>query len=150
MDRLGRAVCLHFPKQNGQCCQVIPHGFWRSFDQKEYGYSDEDGSSNPREPLPAVLRWYGYQEDKPFDVSTMVHFRKRLTAEMLNEVNEIILDFHEEEKRNKMTTTQMMTAFLNKGTLMLDATCAPSYIKYPQDIGLLNDARLHAQTIGPK
>lgn len=29
----------------------------------------------------------------------------------------------------------------NKGTLMLDATCAPQNIAYPQDINLLNEAR---------
>lgn len=28
-----------------------------------------------------------------------------------------------------------------KGTLIVDATCAPSYVKYPQDIELLNEAR---------
>ncbi|SDJ99597.1 Transposase domain [Paenibacillus naphthalenovorans] len=30
---------------------------------------------------------------------------------------------------------------MNKGTLMLDATCAPADIKYPTDLGLLNHAR---------
>jgi len=29
----------------------------------------------------------------------------------------------------------------NKGTLLVDATCAPSNIKYPQDTELLNEAR---------
>lgn len=29
----------------------------------------------------------------------------------------------------------------NKGTMMLDATCAPSNIRYPQDYSLLNEAR---------
>ena len=29
----------------------------------------------------------------------------------------------------------------NKGTLTLDATCAPSHIRYPQDISLLNEGR---------
>ena len=29
----------------------------------------------------------------------------------------------------------------NKGTLTLDATCAPANIRYPQDISLLNEAR---------
>jgi hypothetical protein len=28
-----------------------------------------------------------------------------------------------------------------KGTLTLDATCALAYIRYPQDISLLNEAR---------
>ncbi len=29
----------------------------------------------------------------------------------------------------------------NKGTLTIDATCAPVNIRYPQDISLLNEAR---------
>ena len=29
----------------------------------------------------------------------------------------------------------------NKGTLLLDATCAPANIHYPTDIGILNKAR---------
>lgn len=35
----------------------------------------------------------------------------------------------------------------NKGTLMLDATCAPSNIRYPQDFSLLNEAREKLETI---
>lgn len=29
----------------------------------------------------------------------------------------------------------------NEGTMILDATCAPQNIKYPQDVNLLNEAR---------
>lgn len=35
----------------------------------------------------------------------------------------------------------------NKGTLTLDATCAPTNIRYPQDISLLNEAREKLETI---
>jgi hypothetical protein len=35
----------------------------------------------------------------------------------------------------------------NKGTLIVDATCAPSYIKYPQDTDLLEQARLKTEKI---
>ena len=35
----------------------------------------------------------------------------------------------------------------NKGTFMLDATCAPSNIRYPQDFSLLNEAREKLETI---
>ena len=36
---------------------------------------------------------------------------------------------------------------LNKGTLTLDAACAPANIRYPQDISLLNEAREKLETI---
>ena len=35
----------------------------------------------------------------------------------------------------------------NKGTLTLDATCAPANIRYPQDISLLNEAREKLENI---
>ncbi len=34
----------------------------------------------------------GYQATSPFDASTLVLFRKRITADMLNEANEYLLD----------------------------------------------------------
>ena len=55
----------------------------------------------------------------PFDPSLMVYFRKRLTPEVLGEINEMIVD----------------------------ATCAPSNIRYPQDVSLLNEARENAETL---
>jgi len=36
----------------------------------------------------------------------------------------------------------------NKGTIILDATYAPSNIWYPQDISLLNESREKLETIG--
>ena len=36
----------------------------------------------------------GYQEEKPFDASMMVYFRKRVNADVLNEIN---LEFLEQE-----------------------------------------------------
>ncbi|MCY9692576.1 IS5 family transposase [Paenibacillus alginolyticus] len=38
-------------------------------------------------------------------------------------------------------TAASTTDITNKGTLMLDATCAPADIKYPTDLGLMNHAR---------
>lgn len=35
----------------------------------------------------------------------------------------------------------------NKGTLIVDATCAPTNIRYPQDISLLNEAREKLETM---
>lgn len=35
----------------------------------------------------------------------------------------------------------------NKGMLMLDDTCAPQHIAFPQDINLLNEARENLESI---
>ena len=35
----------------------------------------------------------------------------------------------------------------NKGKLILDATCAPADIKYPTDLGILNQARIKTRPL---
>ena len=35
----------------------------------------------------------------------------------------------------------------NGGTMIVDATCAPSQIRYPQDVSLLNEARENAEKL---
>ena len=35
----------------------------------------------------------------------------------------------------------------NSGTMIVDATCVPSNIRYPQDVSLLNEARENAETL---
>jgi len=35
----------------------------------------------------------------------------------------------------------------NHGTLILDATCAPQNISFPQDINLLNDGRMQLEQL---
>jgi hypothetical protein len=49
--------------------------------------------------LQYVIGMEGYRDEAPFDPSMMVHFRKRITEEMLEKINERI---HEEQvKKNK-------------------------------------------------
>lgn len=62
--------------------------------QAEYGCSDEETArqiqDNPY--LQHFCGYSGYADEKlPFDPSLMVHFRKRMTPEVLGEINEMIL-----------------------------------------------------------
>jgi hypothetical protein len=41
----------------------------------------------------------------------------------------------------KKKTMMTMMSRKNKGTLLIDATCAPADIRYPTDLSLLNEAR---------
>ncbi len=88
-----------------------------------------------------------YQDTPPFDVSTLVLFRKRITADMLNETNEYLLGNREDgQDRPPSSGSGGDENFgraedTNKGTLAIDATCAPTNIRYPQDVSLLNEAR---------
>ena len=73
----------------------------------------------------------------------MVYFRKRLTPEVLGEINEMILrDTAKEEEKDHGDDDHG-----NGGTLIIDATCAPSNIHYPQDVSLLNEARENAEKL---
>ena len=81
-----------------------------------------------------------YNDEKPpFDPSLMVYFRKRLTPEILGEINEMIIRNSESKENSDDEDTSNPPS--NKGTMIVDETCAPSQIKYPQDTELLNEAR---------
>lgn len=72
--------------------------------QQKFQYSDrelvEQITENPY--LQYFIGLPGYQEEAPFDASTLVLFRKRINAKMLMDANEAILAA-EEEKRNLTT-----------------------------------------------
>ena len=62
--------------------------------QAEYGFSDEETALMIQEN-PYLKYFCGYpvydDEKLPFDLSLMVYFRKRLTPEVLGEINEMIV-----------------------------------------------------------
>ncbi|MCM1045570.1 MAG: IS5 family transposase [Candidatus Gastranaerophilales bacterium] len=90
----------------------------------------------------------GYQDPPPFDASTLVLFRKRITADMLNEANEYLLAHKDDDQPGSPSSGNGAEGSgipkeegTNKGTLAIDATCALANIRYPQDISLLNETR---------
>ena len=94
-----------------------------------------------------------YKDERPFDPSLMVYFRKRLTPEILGEINEMIIakaskqndlpapDDNDNDPPSRSPRNPLISWGGNKGTLIADATCAPQNIRYPQDASLLNEAR---------
>ena len=117
------------------------------------GYFDEETVEQIREN-PYLQYFIGlpeFQIATPFDPSLMVQFRKRLSAKVLNEVNEIIcgvtvkdqedLDNSKDPDDKPPKPPKSSTGGRNQGTLILDATCAPADIRYPTDGSLLNEAR---------
>ena len=81
----------------------------------------------------------------------MVYFRKRLTPEILGEINELIIRNAkrelEEEHHDDIDDSGKPQPPQNTGTMIVDATCAPSNIKYPQDTELLNEARENTEAM---
>lgn len=90
-----------------------------------------------------------FSHKAPIQSSVIVSFRKRLTAEYLMEANEYILEISgatkehepENESRNAKAANTRSDDMENLGTEILDATCSPSNIRYPQDFSLLNEGR---------
>jgi len=85
---------------------------------------------------------------KPFNSSSLTHFRKRFTPEVMAEINEMIIAAQKNDNDDDTTSQggkqedESHDAPANSGDLILDATCVPADIHYPTDITLLNDARM--------
>ncbi len=116
----------------------------------------EQISENPY--LQYFLGLPSYTLEAPFDASTLVHFRKRLSAEMLKAINERIAlqglansakTLNEEKETPPPPPTSHEASPPNvqeetkphQGKLLMDATCAPEDIRFPNDLSLLNEAR---------
>jgi len=72
----------------------------------------------------------------PFGASTLVDFRKRFSQEDMAAILEASIPQPEKEESSEDDDDPP-----NGGTLVLDATCCPADIAYPQDVNLLNQAR---------
>ena len=77
--------------------------------------------------------------DGGIDDLLMAYFRKRLTPEVLGEINEMIVRDAKERQSKEVKledddSDNHPGAGGNSGTMIVDATCAPSNIRYPQDV----------------
>lgn len=134
--------------------------------KEKLGTSDEETVQQIRENpyLQYFLGYSEYRDDAPFDSSMLVHFRKRLSVEMVAQVNEeVVQEILGVAGASPPTETRVVSESPNKpdtdddddeaplppnqGQLILDATCAPADIHYPTDLGLLNEARLDSEAI---
>ncbi len=82
----------------------------------------------------------------PFNSSMMLHFRKRIGSEIIDQINQQIV-LKELKKKEKSEESEREEKIENKGKLILDASCTPADIAYPTDLGLLNQARLQTEKI---
>lgn len=145
-----------FPSGTGNVAKPLRMALGALIIQTKFQYADrelvEQITENPY--LQYFIGLPGYQEQAPFDASTLVLFRKRISAEMLMEVNEYVLSQKEDKEESGRPPSagnsggnEAEGEYTNKGTLTLDATCAPANIRYPQDVSLLNEAREKLEAI---
>ena len=121
--------------------------------KEKLGISDRETIEQIRENpyLQYFIGLQSYQHSPPFDASMLVHFRKRIDGELINKINKEIvkreIDKSAKEVKKKDFLQEKGEKIKNKGKLILDATCAPADIKYPTDLGILNQARIETERI---
>ena len=145
-----------FTNRKGNVAKPLRLALGACIIQSEYGYSDEETALQIQENpyLQYFCGYPGYDDEKlPFDPSLMVYFRKRLTPEVLGEINEMIVrdakacQSKEIKSEDHDDSDHDSGQDGNSGTMIVDATCAPSNIRYPQDVSLLNEARENAEKL---
>ena len=153
-----------FPSKVGMPAKPLQTALGSLLIQKEYGYSDrelvEQIKENPYYQY--FIGLPGYEYKAPFVPSLLVEFRKRLDENILADINEMIAAYNDPDdssdddsngggnsadNTNTENDNQLACEPENEGTLILDATCAPQNIAYPQDINLLNEARENLESI---
>ena len=166
-DEIEQRYAQLFPSHTGMPAKPLRAALGSLIIQKQYNFSDRELvqqiTENPYYQY--FIGLHGYQQEPPYAPSLLVEFRKRLTDEILGQINELIINNNlsydtdkencskddEKSKNNDHVkddnspknddNTKENDKPKNDGTLIIDATCAPQNIAYPQDINLLNEAR---------
>jgi len=137
-----------FPSGTGTVAKPARVAFGALIIKETLGLTDEETVEQIRENpyLQYFLGYTEYNTKKPFDPSLMVFFRKRFGLKNLTEINETICKMQKKKDDDEPpaaggggTTKPEETE--NKGQMLMDATCVPADIRYPTDLGLLNEAR---------
>ena len=110
--------------------------------KERLGASDEETVEQVQENpyLQYFLGLSEYSNEMPFDSSMFVHFRKRFSVDVVNEINELVVE-KAQKHTNQPEADNTDDPPANKGKLLIDATCAPADITYPTDLKLLNKGR---------
>ena len=126
--------------------------------------TDEETITQIRENpyLQYFLGYPCYRYDHKFEPSLFVTIRKRLGEESIEVINEMFIHHTKRtskggkssqgkvpgpsgEDKNRGDETEERVE--NNGMLLMDATVAPSDIKYPTDLGLLNQVREESERL---
>ncbi len=151
-DEIEKEYAKHFKGSRGQIAKSSRLAFAALYIQNRLVITDEETVQQIREnpSMQYFCGFSGYKPENTFDPSLMVHFRKRIPAEMMKEISRQAFA-KEAAKRAKKSEDDGDGGGGGesecKGELLLDATCCPSDIHYPTDIGILNHARELTETI---
>jgi hypothetical protein len=170
-DQLEQEYAFMFPSDRGNVAKPVRMALGSLIIQARCGYTDRETvqqiTENPY--LQYFIGLKEFQLTRPFTAVAMVKFRKRFKAERLARINELIVNAEQQAAQGEKETsdddhhnnnqsgsgqtdpTEQEAAVEeetlaseenpNQGTLILDATCTPADLRYPTDLGLVNEAR---------
>ena len=152
-QKLEHLYSVYFPSKSGRPAHSFREALGTLIIQQRLTLSDRKVTKAIAEG-PYLQYFIGlprFQNKAPFQPTLLVEFRKRLNQEILEKCNEVIIEALREaeekakesapKKRGRKPAEEKPDENGNLGTAILDATCAPSYIRHPQDFSLLNEAR---------
>jgi len=151
--RYTRKMCKDFGRMSIKPRVAIGALLIKHFKQMSDEDTVEEIQENPY--LQYFLGYSGYQIKPCFDASLFVTIRKRLSARQIEAINGVFImkvnELRQIEKESKRSNKRDNSSKdndvrtdskpPNKGKLIVDATVAPSNIKYPTDLDLLNQSR---------
>ena len=152
-------------KTAGQEAYSSQVAFGSLYIQRWLGFTDrelvEQIAENPY--MQYFIGYKEYRNEKPFDPSLLVTFRKRLPEETMNRIIErmFIQEADPDDKHDDNSgsggdgsggddipnSNQKTDELPNRGTVILDATCTPADIAYPTDLELCDRARRWTEVI---
>ena len=116
--------------------------------QMRMGFSDRDLVKQIQEN-PYYQYFIGleeFQNQPPFTAPLLVVWRKRLNVDFIIKINDALCDAMPKARKNNRNFGGSNTGTLIT-TQICDATVAPQSIRYPQDVSLLNEARIKLEAI---
>jgi hypothetical protein len=100
--------------------------------------------------LQYLIGYVDFEQEAPFHPSMLTHFRKRISEDLLTEINNLLITLGGNKiplKDQSYIECSESVVVENRGKLILDATCVPADIRYPTDVSLLNESREHLEGI---
>jgi len=157
-DEVEKRYAEQFKSAVGNPAYSVRVAFGALVIKEKLKITDEETVEQIRENpyLQYFIGYKAYSDEQPFNSSTMVYFRIRLTSDILKEINELIVGRAEREKEKEAKRAEESCVEDDdppkdppqaSGTLLMDATCIPEDIRYPHDVTLLDEARQKTEKI---
>jgi len=139
-DEIEKEYASKFTGFKGNVAKPARLAFGSLFVQAMLDFRDRECAETIAEN-PYIQYFLGFSEFQPtppVSASTFVYFRKRIKADGMARINDILCGISKDDDNHQDPPEG---GGENDGTLILDATCAPQDIRYPTDLTLLNEAR---------